>query len=313
VGYDISAFNVLLTRVKVASYDLALLAKEAHDILHKVRRATARERSGHLALWQEDDGAPPQNDPSLAVTNDEYLRQWFAPKALHELLTYRSLIDTEGYMYKDFLKVILSRSARSARLAPHFDLDFPKRPQTEPYWCYKHSRVCTPTDEAYKFMERYTVDALRRVREFAAKRTTAAVTVYQADSRTAEFPRADGVITSPPYVGLIDYHEQHAYAYHLLSLADLRQDEIGPAANGSTNGAKVKYQQDIAQVFSRMLGSLPPGAPLIVVANDRFGLYGEIATMVGVEVEAVIERHVNRRTGRRSSDFYESIFVWRRP
>jgi hypothetical protein len=24
-----------------------------------------------------------------------------------------------------------------------------------------------------------------------------------------------------------------------------------------------------------------------------------------------VQRHVNRRTGRRSSEFYESIFIWR--
>jgi hypothetical protein len=30
-------------------------------------------------------------------------------------------------------------------------------------------------------------------------------------------------------------------------------------------------------------------------------------------VEGVLQRHVNRRTGRRSSEFYESIFIWRKP
>jgi ribosomal protein S24E len=54
------------------------------------------------------------------------------------------------------------------------------------------------------------------------------------------------------------------------------------------------------------------GARLIVVAADRADLYGEIAEMLGVEVEHIVHRHVNRRTGRRSSEFYESIFVWRK-
>ena len=42
----------------------------------------------------------------------------------------------------------------------------------------------------------------------------------------------DGVITSPPYPGLIDYHEQHRYASELLDLHDRRDEEIGPAAAG---------------------------------------------------------------------------------
>ncbi len=38
---------------------------------------------------------------------------------------------------------ILARAARSARLTSHFDLDFPRTPQREPYWCHKHQRICT--------------------------------------------------------------------------------------------------------------------------------------------------------------------------
>ena len=49
-----------------------------------------------------------------------YLKTWFAPKALGQLLCYRSLIS--NYKYQDVLKVILSRSARSSRLTTHYDL-----------------------------------------------------------------------------------------------------------------------------------------------------------------------------------------------
>ena len=33
-----------------------------------------------------------------------------------------------------------------------------------------------------------------------------------------------GIFSSPPYVGLIDYHEQHAYAYDLFGFK--RNDEL---------------------------------------------------------------------------------------
>ena len=49
----------------------------------------------------------------------------------------------------------------------------------------------------------------------------------------SSFPRpVDGIITSPPYPGLIDYHEQHRYAYELLGLADRRATRSAPAARG---------------------------------------------------------------------------------
>lgn len=292
IGYDVSAFNVLLCKAKTMEYDIPEMEREVLEILSRVRGATQIDlRKRYL-------------------TGDEYLQQWFAPETLHELLTYRSFIETGDYQYADLLKIILSRSARSARLTTHFDLDFPKKPVTEPYWCYKHGRMCSPTQEAFKFIDRYSKDTIKRVKQFQEIRTGASVQVRHEDSRHAVFPDNNGIFTSPPYVGLIDYHEQHAYAYHLLGLEDLRISEIGPAANGSGVKAKEQYQKDIAEVFRHALDSMPVGSRIIVVANDRDDLYGDIAEMVGVEIECTLNRQVNRRTGRRSGKFYESTFVW---
>jgi hypothetical protein len=47
------------------------------------------------------------------------------------------------------------------------------------------------------------------------------------------------VITSPPYPGLIDYHEQHRYAYELLGLDDRATDEIGPRPTGRATASRV--------------------------------------------------------------------------
>lgn len=306
IGYDISAFNVLLSKVKVQKYHLTKLRKEIIDIMEKVNSATKRDNN-QLKLWGHKNVIY-----QISNTDNKYLQKWFAPQALNELLTYRHFIETGDYEYKDLLKIILSRAARSARLTTHFDLDFPKHPQTDPYWCYKHSRECFPTTEAFKFLKRYSIDTIRRIKEFSVKRTDASAEVYHANSRKEIFPPIDGVITSPPYVGLIDYHEQHAYAYHLLDLEDKREKEIGPASNGSSQKAQQQYQEDLAEVFKHAKSSMPRGGRMVVVAADTKQLYGEIAKLVGVEVEGIVNRHVNRRTGRRSSEFYESIFIWRK-
>jgi hypothetical protein len=315
VGYDISAFNVLLCRAKTMPYNIEQARHEVLSILEKVRTqlptlaaeaAKPQAAPEQRSLWQVATA-----DLFLSEADVAYLQTWFAPQTLGELLAYRRLIETQ-YEYQDLLKVILSRSARSARLTTHFDLDFPKQPQTEPYYCYKHSRECRPTTEAFKFLERYSLDTLKRIEQFAAIRTEANCEVYHADSRIAAVGQMDGVLTSPPYVGLIDYHDQHAYAYHLLGLDDRRAAEIGPAAGGSSFKAKQQYQQEIADVFGRLLQAMPVGGRMIVVAADQADLYPEIAEMVGVEAEAVVQRHVNRRTGRRANEFYESVFVWRK-
>ena len=306
IGLDISAFNVLLSRVKTQKYDLAKVKVEIKDILVKLLDYVEKEsKQLSFSFFEECDSYG-----SLS-TDNQYLNDWFAPQALKELLFYRGQI--KNYQYQDLLKVILSRSARSARLTTHFDLDFPKKPQREPYWCYKHRRICTPTTTAHQFLKRYSFDTIRRLQDFQALRTNATVKIIHGDSRKVSIPKINGVITSPPYVGLIDYHDQHRYAYELLGLKDKSSFEIGAAKDGSSKKARLAYQQSIAEVFSRVCRSMPSGGYMIVIAGDRHDLYGKIADLCGAEVEAILQRNVNRRTGRRSSKFYESVFIWRKP
>ncbi len=299
VGCDISAFNVLLANSKAKTYVMEEVEKDVYDILAKTRAISEPSlfESGLKTDLGEDTG-------------NAYLQSWYAPQALRELLLYRNLIP--NYRSQDILKIILSRSARSARLTTHFDLDFPKKPQTEPYYCYKHGRICTPVTTAFKFLQRYSRDTIKRIKQFSHCRKDVDVRVIHGDSRFVNPGKIDGVITSPPYVGLIDYHEQHRYAYELLGLKDRSSDEIGPAFKGSSKAAKREYRQLISEVFMNSLKYMPSGAPLIVIAGDRHSLYPTIAETCNLEEVFVIKRHVNRRTGRRSGEFFESVFIWRK-
>src|SRR4029079_6971128 len=83
----------------------------------------------------------------------------------------------------------------------------------------------------------------------------------------------DGVVTSPPYPGLIDYHEQHRYAYELRGLDDRRERELGAAARGTNKAAIEDYVAGIAGVLARSKATLRRGAPVCIVVNDRRGLY----------------------------------------
>ncbi|MDE2824074.1 MAG: DNA methyltransferase [Chloroflexota bacterium] len=293
VGCDISEFNTLMTKVKSGKYDLDLLESEVHDALNRVLSKPA------LSLREEKAPYVPS----------DYLVSWFAPPALESLLRYQSLISS--YRHSDVLKVILSRSARSARRTTHFDLDFPKQPQIEPYHCYKHSRTCKPTQDAAQFLKRYSLDTLRRIREFAEIRKDVALSIITDDTRTVEFPRHDLVVTSPPYVGLIDYHEQHRYSYELLGLEWKATQEIGPAAKGNSLKARAEYVDSMVESFKNVKKSLARDGRMVVIVNDKLGLYDEIRERVGLRLETRLERHVNRRTGRRAGDFYESVFVWK--
>ena len=283
VGVDIAAFNCLLMQVKTARYDLFLLEKELRDAL--ARRGRSRRRAS------------------------AFVEEWYAPRAAAELLHFRDL--AEEYEHADVLRVVLARAARSARLTSHFDLDFPRAPTREPYWCHKHRRTCTPVAEADKFISRYLVDTLERIKAFQRVRSRSrGADVVHGDARDVELAGTfDAVLTSPPYPGLIDYHEQHRYAYELLDLDDRRERELGAASRGTSRAAVDEYVGGISSVLANAARRLAPGAPAIVVVNDRRDLYPAIFESVGLRVVERLERHVNRRTGRRAGEYYESIFV----
>jgi hypothetical protein len=284
-GVDVAAFNCLLMEVKTRAYNPFVLEQDLR---------AAHARVGETAVER----------PST------YVRRWFSPRAARELLGFRALVD--DYEHADVLRVVLTRAARSARRTTHFDLDFPREPRLEPYWCYKHRRECRPVETAGQFLRRYTLDTLGRLKEFARVRArSCAATVIHGDVRELELCRFDGVLTSPPYPGLIDYHEQHRYAYELLGLDDRRELELGAAGAGTSRAALAAYSEGIVAAFLNARESLPRNAPFLIVVNDRRDLYPDILERSGLRLEERLRRHVNRRTGRRAGEFFEDVLIAR--
>jgi DNA methylase len=283
VGIDIAAFNCLLMRVKTADYDRFQLETDLRSAIDRRGRSRVRPHG--------------------------YIGEWFGPRAAAELIHFRSIL--EDYAHAEVLRVVLARAARSARLTAHFDLDFPRAPQREPYWCHKHRRTCAPVQEADKFLVRYVVDTLERIKSFQEMRARgrAAAVLHGDATEVALEGQFDAILTSPPYPGLIDYHEQHRYAYELLGLDDRRERELGAAARGTSRRAIEDYAIGISRVLRRHSEGLVPGAPVLVVVNDRRELYPEILERSGLRLVDRLERHVNRRTGRRSGEYFESILV----
>jgi SAM-dependent methyltransferase len=287
VGVDIAAFNCLLMDVKTTPHNPFVLERELRDALVRFERCEGK--------------------PGRA---NAYLQQWFAPQARDDLLRFRALV--ADYEHADVLRVVLARAARSARLTTHFDLDFPAEPQHGPYWCHKHKRECKPIDRADHFLRRYTLDTLTRLKEFSRVRSKRTAQVLHGDARELELTGPfDAVVTSPPYPGLIDYHQQHRYAYELLGLDDLREREIGAAAKGSSKASLAAYVDGIAEVLSSCASVLKPRGRVVIVVNDRRALYPEILDRAGLRLEQRYQRHVNRRTGRRAGEYFEDVLVAR--
>jgi len=339
IGVEISPFNCLIARVKTAKYDIA---KACFEILDIEKRTTLFSNTllgssaDSLSLFPEEQGGfnleefNALKESLLRECCSEYLRTWFAPRALLEMLYYRKLI--EDYHYQDLLRVVLSRAVRSSRLIPHYDLATPKAPLPvgKEYWCRKHHRYCVPIDNCIEKIHAYSEDTARRIAQFDKLRSDCAVTILQADSRTVnlreELIRSgsaelflregerfiDGIFTSPPYVGQIDYHDQHIYAYELFGFPRKDELEIGPKRKGKSRRAQQDYVHDIAAVFRNFLPYLKPNAKVFVVANDRFHLYPEIARLSGLRIVDEYHRAVTKRTEQGDDPYQETIFFMMR-
>lgn len=305
-GVEISLFNCLIADIKTRKYDTQLIEEEIKNILFKIKEFSQWLLRGRIQ----------KNDFKKYKTNSEYLNTWLSDRALQEILFYRDKI--KNYKNQEILKIILSRVTRSARLIPHYDLARPSKPIRKKYYCIKHKRICEPINEAMKFINRYSWDTIKRIREFDKLRTNAVIKIIQGDSREINFNKVngyrggkfDGIFTSPPYVGLIDYHDQHRYAYELFGFDDNGFKEIGSASRGRSREAKEEYKRDIIAVFQNMNRFLKPKAKIFVVVNDRDNLYSEVASACGYKIEKVFHRPVLMRTERDNTNFSESIYYF---
>lgn len=302
VGVELSVFNTLICKVKMQKYNVAKVEQEIMDILQKTNKFSKLLVAGQKKLAD--------SEPSI-TTRSDYLNTWFSERTLKEILFYRSLIS--NYENQDILKIILSRATRSARLITHYDLARPAKPVKEKYWCIKHRRYCEPINEALKFINRYSWDTIRRIKEFEKLRTDKEMAILQGDSRTIKLPvscKIDGIFTSPPYVGLIDYHDQHKYAYELFGFQNNDKGEIGPMSNGKSAKAREDYKQGIIEVLQNMRPYLKDNAKTFIVVNDNCNMYPEIAEQSGFIVKDVFHRPVLNRTERDNYTFSESIYYF---
>lgn len=322
VGIDISEFNCRIVRVKTAKYDVE---KARQEILDAERRVTAFSKYLTHAPGTQPELFPDEKLEKLKASllsecQSEYLKTWFAPRALLEMLYYRRLIGL--YEYQDLLRVILSRAVRSSRLVPHYDLATPKTPLPvgQEYWCKKHSRMCKPIEECLAKIHAYSEDTARRLEQFDKLRSDKSIVIIQGDSRTVNLKQElsqtpiasrliDGIFTSPPYVGQIDYHDQHIYAYELFGIPRNDASEIGPKQKGKSRQAQEQYIEGISAVFRNALPMLRDEARIFVVANDRLKLYPEIARRSSLRIVEEFHRAVTKRTEQGDDPYQETIFM----
>ena len=229
-GVDVAAFNCLLMR----------------------------RQDGALQRVRPRDGAPRRARPARATARSQtpghgYIGRWFAPQAAAELLAFRSLIER-----------LRARRRPPRRARPRCAVgaaDDPLRPRLPARAAASSRTGATSTGaSAVRSSAPSTSSAATRSTRSRGSRRSRACAPGSARRRSSTATRAssscggpfDAVITSPPYPGLIDYHEQHRYAYELLGLDDRRELEVGAAAAGTSKAAIAAYSDGIVEVLTNV-------------------------------------------------------------
>lgn len=226
---------------------------------------------------------------------------------------------------KKIVSVIFSRTIRSCRATTHSDLATLKEPVLQPYYCAKHGKICKPLFSILSWWERYTEDTIVRLSEFEKLRTETYQHCLIGDSRSIDIiseiekrssifakeirkKKITGIFSSPPYVGLIDYHEQHAYAYDLFGFKRRDELEIGKMNLGQGKEAQASYVDGITAVLNNCKKYLAKDYHVFLIANDKFNLYPRIADKAGMRIVNTFKRPVLNRTERDKGAYSEMIF-----
>ncbi|MDE0552999.1 MAG: DNA methyltransferase, partial [Candidatus Poribacteria bacterium] len=238
-------------------------------------------------------------DTQMPSDSARFMKQWYLPGVRAEIdFVYNEIRKVEDPSTQRALMLILSRTIRSCRATTHADLGTLRKPVTTTYYCRKHGKVCKPLFSILGWWDRYCKDSIQRWIAFRKLKTDTLQYCITGDSRTTDIPtmlrqenpqfaeivqkqRIKGIFTSPPYVGLINYHEQHAYAYDLFGFKRLDELEIGPLFRGKGREARESYIRGVAEVFKNCKRFLADDYDVFVVANDKFNMYPTIAEMAG--------------------------------
>ncbi|WP_346692140.1 DNA methyltransferase [Coprobacter fastidiosus] len=258
--------------------------------------------------------------------NNNFLDKWYSQNIRNEIdFTFKEINKIKNQTTKDIISIILSRTIRSCRATTHADLATLIEPIATTYYCSKHGKICKPLFSILKWWTTYSKDTIKRLQQFDKLRTNTYQLCLTGDSRSIDIfeevkkknpefgnllnkQKIKGIFSSPPYVGLINYHEQHAYAYDLFNFERKDELEIGPLYKGKGKEAQNNYIKGISAVLNNCKRYLVKDYNIFLVANDRYNMYPIIAQKTGMKIVNKFNRPVLNRTEKDKTAYSETIF-----
>ena len=372
IGVDISAFNTLISNVKVQKIDFADLQLRMNEIAIALRMFVKAKKhiefENKLAEFLNDYNNRFFPSPEFKIkarrkeidetqyaahheaivleefnhlvkdigidikqrSQERFIEKWFLQSVRDEIdFVFEQIKKVKNSKTKKILIIILSRTIRSCRATTHADLATLIKPITTTYYCAKHGKICKPLFSIVSWWERYCKDTFGRLRYFEKLKTDTHQICLNGNSenidivsllekKSPEFAglvqkqKIKGIFSSPPYVGLIDYHEQHAYAYDLFGFERKDDQEIGSMRRKQSKAAQQDYANRISNVLNNCRRFLVEDFDVFLVANDKYNLYPQIAENAAMQIVNQYKRPVLNRTEKDKGAYSEIIFHLKR-
>ncbi len=368
IGTDVSAFNSLISNIKIENHDLRDVAINLQNITKELKKFQIGKNNTkfeeellyELKLFNNKYFPSPEyrrkiiqkeinereyskikekeflkiyynliEKYQISLKQDKcstFLEKWYLQMVRGEIdFVFEQIKKVKNPQTKKVLAIILSRTIRSCRATTHSDLASLREPIVTTYYCIKHGKICKPLFSIFSWWDRYGNDTINRLNQFDRLRTNTYQKCLTSDSRTmdiflelkkknkafgelTEKKKIKGIFSSPPYVGLIDYHEQHAYAYDLFGFDRKDTLEIGRLYDGQGQEARESYVKGISGVLSNSKKYMQCDYDIFLVANDKYGLYPKIAELSGMKIVDQYKRPVLNRVEKDRSAYAEIIF-----
>lgn len=229
LGYDIDPLAVFVTKAKTQLYDPGLIEKHANKLAEALTRHRQRELRGDTSF---------ETDISLAAFKRRVathaggippiprIEHWFRLRVLLQLSTISELVrehsndHTRPFFELCFASII--RNASNADPVPVSGLEVTAHMRR----LEEKGRSIDPYDLMLKSIRKNMVGAAQLREAVPLGVRTRAVCRNASAQWLDNVPKADVVITSPPYMSAVDYYRRHTLEMYWLGLVSTPDERI---------------------------------------------------------------------------------------
>lgn len=255
--------------------------------------------------------------------SDPRITEWYSRRTLRQLRYLWRLLEKQASPTREILELVFSDVLFSCASPGKSQTSTGK--QRRHHWGWVADNVLPLKTVEHDAITAFQERVMSLPSQPSAPPTERATpVVIQQDARKMTLPSSsvDLIVTSPPYVGVIDYTRANRllYLWKGWNLDGDKSDEIGARYKRSRNKVKGEYIEDMAQCWAECHRVLRPGGYCAAVIGESRRFPGTVdRTLEDLgrlmsEVWGPVKRTLTRRrvSDRRATEAVEYVSVYRK-